>query len=632
MRNIFKAIFLISIFLSLSYTNSLAQNRIDSIRQHLSDLSEIEIGLSEEVEFSLEEITLQELLRLIANAHNLNVSIDPSLQTIVSNNFSGVPVEDVLVFLCENYNLDINFYGAIMSFVPYKPQLAPISKSVPKEISITSDSLNSLITMDLNNDTLSKVIKKLTEVTSINFVYSPQIADQLISAYFKNAAIGDVLQNLAESNALEINPAGANFYSIEALNKPGFDKNGTGNQMTQPGTQTGLYVKTASSGLVNVSANESSIAKLIEVVASEMEKDFYLFTQPKGNITLNIENSRFEDFLDFVLSGSDFTYRYEKGLYLIGDRNQEGLRLTEILQLQYRTVDKVIDLIPADMKKDVEIKVFPDLNSLILSGSEPNINELRGFLLNIDKLVPVIQIEVIIVDVRNTYTISTGIEAGVSDQPTPTQGTIFPGVDVTLSSSSVNELIGLINGLGFVNLGKVAPNFYLSLKFLEDQGYLKVRSTPKLATLNGTEASLTIGRTEYYLETQNNVIGSQNPQNIITEQFKPISANLSVKIKPIVSGDDQITLEVDMSQESFTERISKDAPPGNISRQFKSLIRIKNEEMIVLGGLEENSNSDTGHGTPFLSRVPIIKWLFSSRTKATSKNKLIIFIKPTVIY
>ena len=54
--------------------------------------------------------------------------------------------------------------------------------------------------------------------------------------------------------------------------------------------------------------------------------------------------------------------------------------------------------------------------------------------------------------------------------------------------------------------------------------------------------------------------------------------------------------------------------------------------MIVLGGLENKEISDTGTGVPFLSRIPIIKWLFSNRRKAKGKSKLLIFVKPTIIY
>ena len=110
-----------------------------------------------------------------------------------------------------------------------------------------------------------------------------------------------------------------------------------------------------------------------------------------------------------------------------------------------------------------------------------------------------------------------------------------------------------------------------------------------------------------------------------------MEANLSVKIKPIVSGDDQITLDIEVKQEDFTDQIKEFAPFNKESREFKSLIRVKNQEMILLGGLEQNTNRDTGSGVPLLSRIPILKWFFSSKTKERTKSKLNIFIKPTII-
>jgi type IV pilus assembly protein PilQ len=61
-------------------------------------------------------------------------------------------------------------------------------------------------------------------------------------------------------------------------------------------------------------------------------------------------------------------------------------------------------------------------------------------------------------------------------------------------------------------------------------------------------------------------------------------------------------------------------------------VRVKNGEMIMLGGLEENSNSNSGKGLPLISRIPVLKWIFGNRTKSKTENKLTIFIKPTIIY
>jgi type IV pilus assembly protein PilQ len=92
-------------------------------------------------------------------------------------------------------------------------------------------------------------------------------------------------------------------------------------------------------------------------------------------------------------------------------------------------------------------------------------------------------------------------------------------------------------------------------------------------------------------------------------------------------------LDINVIQSDFSsERIEDDAPPGITSREFSSIIRMRNQDLAILGGLEEKQKNDSGSGVPFLARVPIIKWLFSQRVRDDSNSKLTILIKPTVIY
>ena len=172
----------------------------------------------------------------------------------------------------------------------------------------------------------------------------------------------------------------------------------------------------------------------------------------------------------------------------------------------------------------------------------------------------------------------------------------------------------------------------MQLQALEENGVIKVRSTPKLSTLNGYEATLTSGETRYYLEEQSSTISSTAIQQTNTKQYKSVNADLTIKINPIVSGNGQITLEIEVSQSDFKGSSVAGAPPNSINRKFKSQIRVKNGEMVLLGGLERNETSDKGSGIPVLSRIPVIKWFFSSRSRSKSNSKLDIFIKPTVIY
>src|SRR5690606_8001917 len=116
-----------------------------------------------------------------------------------------------------------------------------------------------------------------------------------------------------------------------------------------------------------------------------------------------------------------------------------------------------------------------------------------------------------------------------------------------------------------------------------------------------------------------------------TRNYQSVQANFSLRIRPIVSGDNQVTLDIEVEQNDFTARISPEAPPGQVSRKFTSLIRVAGDDMILLGGLEEKTVDNSGRGVPLLSRIPVLRWLFSSRTRSASKSKLNIFIKPRIL-
>jgi len=221
---------------------------------------------------------------------------------------------------------------------------------------------------------------------------------------------------------------------------------------------------------------------------------------------------------------------------------------------------------------------------------------------------------------------------GIGEAPTETTGQVFPNLDMNIGANTMNKVIGGFNGFGSFNLGQVVPNFYLQLKAMETNGNIKIRSSPKLSTLNGHRANLSIGETSYYAVTERNIYGTQNPQTSEIRNYLPIDAEFALNIKPLVSGDGQITLDINVTQSTFNgTQVAEDAPPGMNSREFNSIIRVMDQDLVILGGLERQVKNDSGQGVPVISRIPVLKWFFSSREREDSKNKLTILIKPTVI-
>jgi type IV pilus assembly protein PilQ len=352
----------------------------------------------------------------------------------------------------------------------------------------------------------------------------------------------------------------------------------------------------------------------------------------RGNIYLQLNKISFGDLLTFLLKGTKQTFINKKNVHLIGARIDEGFRSTKIVKFQHRAATEIEKSIPEILSKDLQIMPFEELNSLILCGSSTQVNEVERFLIDIDQPVPNIMIDVIVLDVRKSTSLSVGLSAFLADTTIATNGKIHPGVDMTLGSSSVNSVLNRFQNATSINLGRVKSNFYVKLNALEQNGNVKIKSTPKLSTLNGHEATLTIGESVYYQEKTQNVTGGVNPIITTTPRFNKVDANLNIKIKPVVSGNDNVTLDIEAEFSDFLAPEIDDAPPGNSTRKFISQIRVKNEEVILLGGLEETSKENTGSGIPFLSRIPVLKWFFSNRTKNTKDNKLLILIKPQIVY
>lgn len=620
-----------------------SQDRFAILEQKLIEVGKSSPGIHEKVDLSINGATIQEFIRAIGVNNNLNVNIDPFIDGKVANTFSKVSALEIFLFLCRNYNLDINFVGPIMSFVKYNAPVATPTQMTARKPTINYEPTAGLLSFDLSNDTLSAATKEITKQSGKNIIFSSDLSGKIVNGFVQNAPLTSALEKLAFANDMKISVTPDDFYIFEKkvpVSDPNAKSLIPGNNtnsnfyLTNPGAKNSTIL--TKDGLITVDAQNVAISDLVNAVSKDLNKNYFLFNELKGNTTLKINDAGYDEFLKLLFNGTDFTFKKEGEIYLFGDRNLEGLRQSKLISLRNRTIEKVLDFIPAELKKGVDIKVFEDLNGLIVSGSQPRINELETFLRQVDLVVPLVHIEVIIADVRKSNTISTGISAGLGTKPAnPTNGTLLPQVDLSINSTTINNLINGINGLGIINLGNVTPNFYLTLKALEEQGALKLRSTPQIATLNGHEAKLSVGKTEYYLEVQNNLVntGGITGQNVLqTQQYKAVNADLALTIDPQVSGDEQITMTINVKQSSFTERISNTAPPGTINRDFQSLVRVKNGEMIMLGGLEENSNSSSGRGLPLISRIPILKWIFGNRTKSKSENKLTIFIKPTIIY
>lgn len=604
-----------------------------TLRQALDTLAKNQVGLNNKLQLNVSGLQLSELVSSVALENNLNLSIDPSLNQLVSYNFFDAQVKDMLVFLYLNFELEYDFIGSIISVRKRakeepKPVIVP-----PRKIDVSYNSANKFLSMDLKGDTLWKVAQELTKVSGKNFVIDPEIRNQAVNAYFLNRPIDQVLEMFAKSNQLTL-VAEDDFYTFTKNNISASSNQSSTPQKYVPNAKNGDFIVTKNDvGTLDIFARNIELNDLIQAAAEETGVHYVLYSNIQGKANLDLKDVRFDELMRVLFNGTNYGVKVQEGVYLIGEQKQEGLRITKMIRLENRTIESVKTAIPQEMMTNLEVKEFEELNGLIVTGSERKIADLMGFISQIDVVVPMVQIDIMLLYSERGSSLNTGMKAGIKDQPTTTSGDVFPGLNVELGAQSINNLLNTISGFGVVNLGQVTENFYISLSALETNNVIDIESTPKLSTLNGHEANISIGQTTYYQQTTVNVSTSVTNQGVLqSQQWVPIDANLAVKIKPFVSADEYVTLTISVEQDDFSGRESDEAPPNITTQTFESMVRVKNGELILLGGLEKKSKSDSGSGVPFLSRIPVIKWFFSGRSKDKSKSKLHILIRPTVTY
>ncbi|MEM7485660.1 MAG: hypothetical protein AAF348_10680 [Bacteroidota bacterium] len=720
------------------------ESRIQNIKNNLELLAVENPGLSEnlKLDINVNSVSISNFLLAVSQVHKVNINIDPSLQGInIVNNFSNVTVSDLLVFLCKQYSLDINFTGNILSIQKFQP---PPEIVPEKEVLVSFDALNGLISMDLKGDPLEKTFRKIMDVSGQNLLFNSGMETIPLTLYIKDVSMDMALEKLAETNNLKYAKSRDGFYLFDKFIENTLPNSRVSGRSYLGNNNFQYQVLDTVNRILNVDFTNVPIADIVHEISLDLNLDVYMATPltEAGNISFKAKQIYYDELLTKMFESkskftnpvglppngqspnqsqnrnqnrtvpniglnsntANFTFKKENDLYFFGTADQLSVRKFEVVQMMHRSVEllgdpmqsggfgrsagrtvqaginilgnngfqggangfgnnqggfgqntnpttrrintqpsqfnnyssnaeAIVNILPDDVIADLDIKIDFELNSFLISGPAANINRFKKFVKEIDKPVPVVLIEVMLIEVRKTATVETGISWGIGDEPVETSGGIFPETDLTLGAKTVNKIIGGFDGFGSFNIGRVVPEFFATIKAMEANGNLKIRSTPKLSTLNGHRANLSIGETTYYVVTSQNFFGSQIPTTSEVRNFQPIDAQLAVSIKPLVSGNGQVTLDINVIQSDFSsERIDEDAPPGLTSREFSSIIRMQNQDLAILGGLEEKVKNDSGSGVPFLARIPVIKWLFSKRRREDTKQKLTILIKPTVIY
>ncbi|MGR5119904.1 pilus (MSHA type) biogenesis protein MshL [Vibrio astriarenae] len=207
---------------------------------------------------------------------------------------------------------------------------------------------------------------------------------------------------------------------------------------------------------------------------------------------------------------------------------------------------------------------------------------------------------------------------------------VLPGMD------TIGSLLG-----GQTNVTISDGSFEAVLSFMGTQGDLNVLSSPRVTATNNQKAVIKVGTDEYYVTDFSSVVGSgDNSEASPDFELTPFFSGIALDVTPQIDDGGNVLLHVHPSVIEVEEQV-KEIGFGDQSvvlplarssiRESDSVIRARDGDVVVIGGLMKSSTSEAVSKVPFLGDVPALGHLFRNTTEYTEKTELVILLKPTIV-
>ncbi|MEM9420574.1 MAG: secretin N-terminal domain-containing protein [Planctomycetota bacterium] len=273
--------------------------------------------------------------------------------------------------------------------------------------------------------------------------------------------------------------------------------------------------------------------------------------------------------------------------------------------------------------REATVTADQNLNSIIVIA-EPAVQRVyESLILQLDKRRPQVMIEATIVTLDTTDGFTLGVEVSGGDFAGDFQSFTFS--QFGLSEISDTGRLDLIPGLGFNGAVLSADIADIVVQALKTNGRTSVVSAPKiLVNDNATGTISSVAEAPVASINQ-----GQNSDTTSFSQF--VEAGTTITVTPQIAEGNHLRLEFEVSLESFSGEGSDTLPPPRSSNSVASEITIPDGATIVVGGINRNDLSESISRIPLLGEVPVLEYLFTSRSVTESESTLFVFLRPVIL-
>lgn len=386
---------------------------------------------------------------------------------------------------------------------------------------------------------------------------------------------------------------------------------------------------------------ETDIKNVFRILKSVAGVNFAIDRDVQGKVTLTLQDPvPWDQILDLILKMNDLGKKMEGNVIRIATtetlakeetQRQEAIAARQKSEEQKQALEPLVtEYIPvnySDAKKDIEahvskiltpnrgkISVDARTNQLIITDTQAKIDQAFELINRLDTVTPQIMIEAKVVEVTKEFSRSFGINWNLSNASNTTSGFV-DDFSVSVNTSGVS---GDFSFFGLFGSSVSALNAKLAAS--EEQGDVRIVSSPRILTLDNKKAMIKQGQQYAYQEL--------NSDGTAGVAFKDI--DLLLEVTPHVTPDNRISMNVRLTKNDVGPETTEGVP-SLVTNEAETELLVNNNDTVVIGGVIKSTQSQDTDGVPFLANLPGLGYLFGTNAKVDNRNELLIFLTPSIV-
>ncbi|GAB2920362.1 type IV pilus secretin PilQ [Rheinheimera gaetbuli] len=410
---------------------------------------------------------------------------------------------------------------------------------------------------------------------------------------------------------------------------------------------------------ISLNFQDIPVRTVLQIIADYNGFNLVTSDSVRGNITLRLDGTPWDQALDIVLRVKGLDKRMEGNILMVAPTDELAAREARELEAKQTVADLeplYSDFLTINYAKAADIarllgnfdarmlsirgsvNVDERTNTILIKDTAVNIENVRKLIERLDVPVRQVLIEARMVTVRDSVADELGIRWGFTDQQSSSssnQGTSgSAGGANTIANGAIPSLddrwnvnFPASNAAGSIafHIARLADGTLLDLELsaLEQENKGEIIASPRITTANQKEARIEQGVEIPYVQAASS--------GATTVEFK--KAVLSLTVTPQITPDNKIIMDLVITQNTRGETVQTPTGPATAidTQQIQTQVLVDNGETIVLGGIYQQQILSTVNKVPFFGDIPYVGALFRSTFTKNEKNELLIFVTPKII-